>query len=241
MDEVRDLMRLQHYAIQTERACCSWIARFIHFHKMRAREANVKGVARYGLKKRLYCQEIICEEHAMLYRILLALLLLTQLPVAGARDLTGAEVRQLKETAAAVEPAADGTPVTAALDAYMRELLEAGVSLESLVAALVANADEFQNIGLADASAESLAGVLQGLASPAQLAVALMAAGYPADEAVSAVAAATATPVEALVADSEVAAGMAAPARAAADSAASTPEVGKGAPVLLLQNAVSPS
>lgn len=177
----------------------------------------------------------------MLYRILLALLLLTQLPVVAARDLTGAEVRQLKEVAAAVEPAADGTPVTAALDAYMRELLAAGVSLESLVAALVANADELQNIGLADASAESMAGVLQGLASPAQLAMALMAAGYPADEAVSAVAAVTATPVEALVADAEVAAGMAASARAAADSAASAPEVGKGAPVLLLQDAVSPS
>ena len=29
--------------------------------------------------------------------------------MAGARDLTDAEVRQLKETAAAVEPAADGT------------------------------------------------------------------------------------------------------------------------------------
>ena len=106
----------------------------------------------------------------MLYRILLALLLLTQLPVVAARDLTGAEVRQLKEVAAAVEPAADGTPVTTDLDAYMRELLEAGVSLEALVAALVANADELQNIGLADASAESVAGVLQGLASPAQLA-----------------------------------------------------------------------
>ena len=217
------------------------IARFIHFYKMRAREANVKRAAGYGLKRRLYCQEIICEEHVMLYRILLALLLLTQLPVAGARDLTGAEVRQLKEVAAAVEPAADGTPVTTDLDAYMRELLEAGVSLEALVAALVANADELQNIGLADASAESVAGVLQGLASPAQLAVALMAAGYPADEAVSAVAEVTATPVEVLVADSEVAAGMAASARAAADSAASAPEVGKGAPVLLLQDAVSPS
>ena len=177
----------------------------------------------------------------MLYRILLALLLLTQLPVVAARDLTDAEVRQLKEVAAVVESAADGTPVTTDLDAYMRELLEAGVSLESLVAALVANADELQNIGLADASAESVAGVLQGLASPAELAVALMAAGYPADEAVSAVAAATATPVEALVADAEVAAGMAASARAAADSAASAPEVGKGAPVLLLQDAVSPS
>ena len=41
----------------------------------------------------------------MLYRILLALLLLTQLPVVAARDLTGAEVRQLKETVAAAEVA----------------------------------------------------------------------------------------------------------------------------------------
>ena len=62
---------------------------------------------------------------------------MTQLPVVVARDLTDAEVRQLKEVAAAVEPAADGTPVTTDLDAYMRELLEAGVSL-------VANADEFR-------------------------------------------------------------------------------------------------
>ena len=49
---------------------------------------NVKGAAGYGLKTRLYCQEIICEAHAMLYRILLALLLLTQLSVASARDLS---------------------------------------------------------------------------------------------------------------------------------------------------------
>ena len=43
---------------------------------------------------------------------------MTQLPVVAARDLTDAEVRQLKEVAAAVEPAADGTPVVTDLDAY---------------------------------------------------------------------------------------------------------------------------
>ena len=77
------------------------------------------------------------QRHSHYNRILLALLLYDQLPVVVARDLTDAEVRQLKEIAAAVEPAADWTPVTTDLDAYMRELLEAGVSL-------VANADEFR-------------------------------------------------------------------------------------------------
>ena len=41
-----------------------------------------------------------------------------QLPVVAARDLPDAEIRQLQEVAAAVEPAADGTPVTTDLDAY---------------------------------------------------------------------------------------------------------------------------
>ena len=71
-------------------------------HKREERQGYSAG---YGLKTRLYWREIICEEHAVLYQILLALLLLTQLPVAGTRDLTGTEVRQLKEIAAAVEVA----------------------------------------------------------------------------------------------------------------------------------------
>ena len=36
---------------------------------------------------------------------------MTQLPVVAAKDLADAEVRQLKEVAAAVEPAADWTPM----------------------------------------------------------------------------------------------------------------------------------
>ncbi len=37
--ETRDMMRRLHYSIHTERAYCDWIARFVRFHHMRAREA----------------------------------------------------------------------------------------------------------------------------------------------------------------------------------------------------------
>ena len=35
LDQVRDVMRLKHYSLRTERTYCDWIARFIRFHKMR--------------------------------------------------------------------------------------------------------------------------------------------------------------------------------------------------------------
>jgi site-specific recombinase XerD len=38
MDEVRDVMRLRHYSIHTERTYCDWIRRFIHFHNMKSRD-----------------------------------------------------------------------------------------------------------------------------------------------------------------------------------------------------------
>ncbi len=38
MDEVRDVMRLHHYSIHTERSYCDWIKRFIRFHKMKSRD-----------------------------------------------------------------------------------------------------------------------------------------------------------------------------------------------------------
>ena len=38
LDEVRDVMRLHHYAIRTERAYCDWIRRYVHYHKMTCRE-----------------------------------------------------------------------------------------------------------------------------------------------------------------------------------------------------------
>jgi hypothetical protein len=38
VDQVREVMRLKHYSIRTERCYCDWIRRYIHFHKMRLRE-----------------------------------------------------------------------------------------------------------------------------------------------------------------------------------------------------------
>jgi integron integrase len=38
LDQVREVMRLKHYSIRTERCYCDWIRRYIHFHKMRLRE-----------------------------------------------------------------------------------------------------------------------------------------------------------------------------------------------------------
>lgn len=38
LDEVKDVLRLNHYSIHTERSYCDWIKRFILFHKMKSRE-----------------------------------------------------------------------------------------------------------------------------------------------------------------------------------------------------------
>lgn len=35
LDQVRDVMRLKHYSLRTERSYCEWIERFIRFHRMR--------------------------------------------------------------------------------------------------------------------------------------------------------------------------------------------------------------
>ncbi len=43
LDEVRDVMRLYHYSIHTERTYIEWIKRFIHFHKMRSRDDLADG------------------------------------------------------------------------------------------------------------------------------------------------------------------------------------------------------
>ncbi|MCD4755232.1 MAG: phage integrase N-terminal SAM-like domain-containing protein [Deltaproteobacteria bacterium] len=32
LDEVRDVMRLHHYSIHTERTYCGWIKRYIQYH-----------------------------------------------------------------------------------------------------------------------------------------------------------------------------------------------------------------
>ena len=43
LDQVRDLMRLHHYSIHTERSYTDWIKRYIHFHHMRSREDLANG------------------------------------------------------------------------------------------------------------------------------------------------------------------------------------------------------
>jgi Phage integrase, N-terminal SAM-like domain len=35
LDQVRDVMRLKHYSLRTERSYCDWIERFIRFHELR--------------------------------------------------------------------------------------------------------------------------------------------------------------------------------------------------------------
>jgi len=49
LDQVREVMRLKHYSIRTERCYCDWIRRYIKFHGMRAREELVPGEAKIEL------------------------------------------------------------------------------------------------------------------------------------------------------------------------------------------------
>lgn len=38
LDQVREVMRLKHYSLRTERCYCDWARRYIHFHGMKLRE-----------------------------------------------------------------------------------------------------------------------------------------------------------------------------------------------------------
>jgi len=38
LDEVRQVMRLHHYSLRTERTYVDWIKRHVHFHQMQRRE-----------------------------------------------------------------------------------------------------------------------------------------------------------------------------------------------------------
>ena len=38
LDQVREVMRLKHYSIRTERSYADWIRRYIKFHGMHSRE-----------------------------------------------------------------------------------------------------------------------------------------------------------------------------------------------------------
>jgi integron integrase len=43
LEQVRNVMRLHHYSIHTERSYTDWIKRYIHFHQMRSREDLADG------------------------------------------------------------------------------------------------------------------------------------------------------------------------------------------------------
>ena len=43
LDQVRNVLRLHHYSIHTERSYIDWIKRYIHFHHMRCREDLADG------------------------------------------------------------------------------------------------------------------------------------------------------------------------------------------------------
>ena len=43
LDQVREVLRLKHYALRTECCYCDWIRRYIRFHGMRSREELLPG------------------------------------------------------------------------------------------------------------------------------------------------------------------------------------------------------
>ena len=43
LDQVRNVLRLHHYSIHTERSYIDWIKRYVHFHQMRCREDLADG------------------------------------------------------------------------------------------------------------------------------------------------------------------------------------------------------
>jgi integrase-like protein len=49
LEQVREVMRLRHYAIRTERCYCDWIRRYIKFHAMGSKGQGVeRGKRVYG-------------------------------------------------------------------------------------------------------------------------------------------------------------------------------------------------
>ena len=49
LDQVREVLRIKHYAIRTEQAYCQWIRRYIKFHGMRSREELLPGTEKVEL------------------------------------------------------------------------------------------------------------------------------------------------------------------------------------------------
>jgi hypothetical protein len=46
LDQVRDVMRLHHYSLHTERTYCDWITRYIRCHNMTSRQDLIDGEAK---------------------------------------------------------------------------------------------------------------------------------------------------------------------------------------------------
>ena len=49
MDQLREVLRVKHYAIRTEQACCDWVKRYVRFHKMGSREDLFPGAEKVEL------------------------------------------------------------------------------------------------------------------------------------------------------------------------------------------------
>ena len=59
MDQVREVLRVKHYAIRTEQAYCEWIRRYVRFHGMRSREDPFPGTD----KVELFLSDLAVNEH----------------------------------------------------------------------------------------------------------------------------------------------------------------------------------
>lgn len=48
LEQTRDLLRLKHYSLRTERSYCDWIERFIRFHQLRhPKEMGVEEITQF--------------------------------------------------------------------------------------------------------------------------------------------------------------------------------------------------
>ena len=48
LDQLREVMRLKHYSIRTERSYADWVRRYVQFQGMKSREELVPGTAKVG-------------------------------------------------------------------------------------------------------------------------------------------------------------------------------------------------
>ena len=59
MGQVREVLRVKHYAIRTEQAYCDWIRRYVRFHAMRSREDLFPGTD----KVELFLSDLAVNKH----------------------------------------------------------------------------------------------------------------------------------------------------------------------------------